>query len=129
MRVRVLITITGARPAGECTCDRATTENQKVEGETCGCGLRAKSMFASTIFFICCLNIIRLGFFSGRALWRLMVRIDELTVMQMPAAARRHPMAASCLRRRISLLRLLGLRLGLRRGRGGRKSWHVSLWA
>lgn len=33
----------GARPAGECTCDRATTENQKVDGETCRCGMRAKS--------------------------------------------------------------------------------------
>ena len=31
----------GARPAGECTCDRAQTENQKVTGSSCACGQRA----------------------------------------------------------------------------------------
>ncbi|KAF7508813.1 hypothetical protein GJ744_008690 [Endocarpon pusillum] len=30
-----------ARPAGECTCDRAQTENQKPMGATCACGKRA----------------------------------------------------------------------------------------
>ena len=30
----------GARPVGECTCDRASTENTKVNGSTCSCGQR-----------------------------------------------------------------------------------------
>ena len=30
----------GARPAGQCTCDRADTENAKVAGATCACGIR-----------------------------------------------------------------------------------------
>ncbi|CAI0654921.1 unnamed protein product, partial [Colletotrichum noveboracense] len=29
-----------ARPAGECTCDRAGTENVKPAGATCSCGVR-----------------------------------------------------------------------------------------
>ena len=33
----------GARPAGECTCDRAVTENSKISGATCACGQRAAS--------------------------------------------------------------------------------------
>lgn len=35
----------GARPAGECTCDRAQTENQKPMGATCGCGKRADGRY------------------------------------------------------------------------------------
>ncbi|KAG6014984.1 hypothetical protein E4U54_004509 [Claviceps lovelessii] len=29
-----------ARPAGECTCDRAATENAAVSGSKCSCGSR-----------------------------------------------------------------------------------------
>jgi len=32
--------LTGARPAGECTCERASTENSKVTGAACSCGAR-----------------------------------------------------------------------------------------
>ena len=43
--IRMHFTITnhpaGARPAGECTCDRATEENQKVVGDACACGMRS----------------------------------------------------------------------------------------
>ena len=35
--------MTGARPAGECTCDRAATENVKPSGSTCACGARPAS--------------------------------------------------------------------------------------
>jgi hypothetical protein len=31
----------GARPAGECTCDRAATENTAVTGDACACGKRS----------------------------------------------------------------------------------------
>lgn len=31
----------GARPVGECNCDRAAAENSKVTGDTCACGQRA----------------------------------------------------------------------------------------
>ena len=41
----------GARPAGGCTCDRAATENAKVTGETCGCGLRAKGWYLNVALF------------------------------------------------------------------------------
>lgn len=30
-----------ARPAGECTCQRAATENIRPSGATCACGIRA----------------------------------------------------------------------------------------
>ena len=35
----------GARPAGQCTCDRAATENAKVAGATCACGVRPASKY------------------------------------------------------------------------------------
>ena len=35
----------GARPAGQCTCDRAETENAKVAGATCACGVRPASKY------------------------------------------------------------------------------------
>lgn len=35
----------GARPAGECTCERATSENQPVSGEACPCGKRGAGEF------------------------------------------------------------------------------------
>lgn len=35
----------GARPAGQCTCDRANTENAKVAGATCACGVRPASKY------------------------------------------------------------------------------------
>jgi hypothetical protein len=31
----------GARPAGQCTCDRASTENTTPSGNTCACGQRS----------------------------------------------------------------------------------------
>ena len=39
----------GARPAGECTCDRATTENAGLTGETCQCGSRAKGKLSALV--------------------------------------------------------------------------------
>ncbi len=39
----------GARPAGQCTCDRADTENSKVTGATCACGVRAASKYFNNI--------------------------------------------------------------------------------
>lgn len=39
VRTEILLAV-GARPAGECTCDRASTENAKVTGSTCSCGAR-----------------------------------------------------------------------------------------
>ena len=35
--------MTGARPAGKCTCERAATENSKPAGSTCACGARPAS--------------------------------------------------------------------------------------
>lgn len=35
----------GARPAGQCTCERSASENQPVEGETCACGARPSGEF------------------------------------------------------------------------------------
>ena len=39
--LHVLTVFAGARPAGDCTCDRAETENSKPTGETCACGQRS----------------------------------------------------------------------------------------
>jgi hypothetical protein len=36
----LLIVHIGARPAGSCTCDRASTENATVSGDLCSCGAR-----------------------------------------------------------------------------------------
>lgn len=33
--------LTGARPAGQCTCDRASSENATPSGNTCACGQRS----------------------------------------------------------------------------------------
>ena len=43
MPVLTYVRSLGARPAGECTCDRAATENSKVAGSTCSCGARPAS--------------------------------------------------------------------------------------
>ncbi|CAD6574740.1 MAG: hypothetical protein ASARMPRED_006889 [Alectoria sarmentosa] len=32
--------VCGARPAGQCTCERAKDENAKLTGSTCACGAR-----------------------------------------------------------------------------------------
>jgi hypothetical protein len=37
---QTLIQFVGARPAGACTCDRASTENKTPSGSTCSCGVR-----------------------------------------------------------------------------------------
>ena len=37
------IRMIGARPAGQCTCERAATENTKPAGSTCACGARPAS--------------------------------------------------------------------------------------
>ena len=50
----------GARPALACTCDRAATENQKVLGETCQCGQRAKG--ESPNFFFNWMSVFLGGF-------------------------------------------------------------------
>lgn len=34
--------IEGSRPVGQCTCERATSENQAVTGAACPCGLRSE---------------------------------------------------------------------------------------
>ena len=39
----------GARPAGQCTCDRAKTENAKVAGATCACGVRPASKYFNNV--------------------------------------------------------------------------------
>ncbi len=39
----------GARPAGQCTCDRADTENVKVAGATCACGVRPASKYFNNV--------------------------------------------------------------------------------
>ena len=39
----------GARPAGQCTCDRADTENAKVAGATCACGVRPASKYLNSV--------------------------------------------------------------------------------
>ena len=42
--------LAGARPAGECTCERAATENAKPAGSTCTCGARpAGKSFPNTL--------------------------------------------------------------------------------
>lgn len=33
----------GARPAGQCTCERSTSENQAVSGAACPCGSRPEA--------------------------------------------------------------------------------------
>lgn len=38
-----MINLIGARPVGECTCERAATENAKPAGSTCACGARPAS--------------------------------------------------------------------------------------
>jgi hypothetical protein len=43
-------TYAGLRPAGECTCERATTENHPVTGEACPCGKRPEGMFSLFYF-------------------------------------------------------------------------------
>jgi len=92
-----------------------------VEGETCGCGMRVKGRLTPTVPFIRYLNIICLGFLQPTV-------CSELIAVQMPAAVRRHRMAASCLRRRISLPRLRRPKLDPNRG-SKREDWRMSLWA
>ena len=41
----------GARPAGDCTCDRAATENTKVTGSACSCGQRPAGELGLRVFF------------------------------------------------------------------------------
>ena len=33
----------GSRPVGQCTCERAASENQSVSGATCPCGARPEA--------------------------------------------------------------------------------------
>lgn len=33
----------GSRPVGQCTCERAATENQAVSGASCPCGARPEA--------------------------------------------------------------------------------------
>ncbi len=47
--------VVGARPAGECNCDRAAAENSKVSGQTCSCGQRA----AGTCYTCGCAYMLR----------------------------------------------------------------------
>jgi hypothetical protein len=35
----------GSRPAGQCTCERAVTENKPVAGQACACGSRPQGEF------------------------------------------------------------------------------------
>lgn len=44
-RVNLGLYTTGARPVGECTCERAPSENQPVMGVTCPCGKRPECKF------------------------------------------------------------------------------------
>jgi hypothetical protein len=47
-----LTSLLGARPAGQCTCERATTENNLTAGSTCACGARPAGGFLVPEFSI-----------------------------------------------------------------------------
>ena len=90
MSIRSALTlILGARPAGECTCDRAAQENAKPAGSTCACGARPASTPPSLLF----LEV-------------------SLTLLQTLAAARKPLMVVFSPPRRTSRQSHLALRIG-----------------
>ena len=74
----------GARPAGDCTCDRAATENTKVAGSACSCGQRPAGELGLRVFF---------------------TRYADRLQMRVPARRRR--MEGFCLQRRTLLRKRL----------------------